>query len=291
MKYVHITDTHLDFLFDPSLLDYQEAMVRAHFKSLDNFLEKIISSSERDILLTGDISSGTYIQSHLEYIGNFFKENKRRLFFVLGNHDFYDSSFKKVKEEVKSVVETEKFKNVLFYLSSKSFFDKQTKTLFVGADGWYDGEYSPFLDTTVEMNDYYTIVELNALRTKSVALLREECKCLSLADARQVKIDIEFGIAAFSPEKIIVLTHVPPFKELSTHKGKISNETWLPCFTSKFFGDMILKVAQNNRGINFHLFCGHSHDKAEYKPLTNLTCFTGHSEYNAPEKSISIVEI
>lgn len=291
MKYLHITDTHLDFLFSPMFFDTQEAMVKDHFQKVDNFLKKVISTSDKNILLTGDISTGRFIQSHIEYIGNMFKKHQKRLFFVLGNHDFYHSSFAKVRNEIQQTVSQKKFKGILYYLTNKSYYDAATKTLFVGSDGWYDGEYSPFLETTVQMNDYYIVEELNLIRIKSVPALREECKRLSSVAASQVRSDIEFGIAAYSPEKIIILTHVPPFRELSTHKGKVSNETWLPCFSSKFFGDMILETAQKNTGIKFHLFCGHSHDRAEYQPLDNLVCLTGPSEYSRPEESMSTVEI
>lgn len=291
MKYLHITDTHLDFLFSPAFFNTEEAMIKDHFAKVDSFLKKILVTEAKHVLLTGDISSGRFIQSHIEYMGNMFQKHQKKLFFILGNHDYYHSSFSKVKNEIKTLTSQKKFKNTLHYLTNKSYYDSSTKTLFVGSDGWYDGEYSPFLSSTVNMNDYYIIEELNSLRMKSVPALREECKRLSKVAARQVKDDIDFGVTAYSPEKIIVLTHVPPFRELSTHKGIISNEEWLPCFSSKFFGDMLLETAAKNKEIKFQLFCGHSHDKAEYQPLENLCCHTGPSEYGCPEKSISIIEI
>ena len=284
MKYLHITDTHFDHLFSPAFFDTQEAMIQDHFKKLDSFINSINSGKEKNIFLTGDISSGRFIKTHLEYLGK--KLTNKKLFFVLGNHDFYHSSFETVNEEVKDLLSLEEYKDKLIYLENQSYYDNLSQVLIVGANGWYDGEYSPFVSSTVKMNDYYIIKELNSIRIKSVPALREECKRLSTVAATKIKTDIENGIKQYSPKKVVILTHVPPFKELSTYKGKISNDEWLPCFSSKFFGDTVLETVSNYKEIQFCLFCGHSHDEAYFNPCENIQCRTGKSEYGSPEKSI-----
>ncbi len=67
------------------------------------------------------------------------------------------------------------------------------------------------------------------------------------------------------------LTHIPPFKEACLYQGKISGDDWLPFFGSKASGDVLLEIAQQNHDIEFLVLCGHTHGKACYSPLNNLT--------------------
>lgn len=56
-------------------------------------------------------------------------------------------------------------------------------------------------------------------------------------DASALRNDLEKA-RNLKPKLIIVLTHVPPFKEACLHKGKISDDDWLPYFSSKVMGDI-----------------------------------------------------
>ena len=88
---------------------------------------------------------------------------------------------------------------------------------------------------------------------------------------------------AHDPKKIIVLTHVPPFKEACQHEGKISDDNWLPYFSSKIMGDVLMRTAQENPSINFLVLCGHTHSEAFFQPLENLTIKAGKAQYYQPE--------
>lgn len=84
------------------------------------------------------------------------------------------------------------------------------------------------------------------------------------------------------PKTIIILTHVPPFKESCQHEGKISDDNWLPYFSSKIMGDVLLPAAEENPSINFQVYCGHTHSESSYHPLHNLTIKAGKAEYYRP---------
>ena len=60
-------------------------------------------------------------------------------------------------------------------------------------------------------------------------------------------------------KKIILLMHVAPFDGVCWHEGKISDSNWMPCFTSKVIGDVILPIAKDNQQIDFFVLCGHTH--------------------------------
>ena len=53
---------------------------------------------------------------------------------------------------------------------------------------------------------------------------------------------------AINPDikKIIIATHVPPFPECCLHKGKQSDQNWLPYFASKAMGDVVSSFAKKN---------------------------------------------
>ena len=97
----------------------------------------------------------------------------------------------------------------------------------------------------------------------------------------EVKNDLAQAIEQ-RPKKIIVLTHVPPFKEVCLHNGQISDDGWLPYFSSKVMGDVLMPFANDNPSIDFLVLCSHTHSDAHYQPLANLTVKTGKAEYYHP---------
>ena len=65
-------------------------------------------------------------------------------------------------------------------------------------------------------------------------------------------------------------------------EGEISNDDYLPFFSSKITGEVLLKVAKANPEIEFLILCGHTHSSSYYKPLNNLTVKAGGVEYGKP---------
>lgn len=86
-------------------------------------------------------------------------------------------------------------------------------------------------------------------------------------------------------------THVPPFRENSVYCGKISNDVWMPCFSSKILGDKLLDLSENYKNINFKVYCGHSHGNAIHQPRLNLTSTTGYAKYEFPWLGITSLNI
>lgn len=106
---------------------------------------------------------------------------------------------------------------------------------------------------------------------------------LADADAHQLSKNLDQAIKKHHPKKIIVLTHVPPFKEACLHEGEISNDDWLPYFSSQATGDILKQIAEDNKEIEFLVLCGHTHSEATYEPLENLKVKVGKAEYFQPE--------
>ena len=104
-----------------------------------------------------------------------------------------------------------------------------------------------------------------------------------LADA-DAKILNQTLMQAVSPavKKIIIATHVPPFPECCLHKGKQSDENWLPYFASQATGNIISTFSHKNPEIDILVLCGHTHSSALFKPSTNLEIKAGSAQYYSP---------
>lgn len=112
--------------------------------------------------------------------------------------------------------------------------------------------------------------------------LLEKMQELADIDAKNLQQDLLLAIKQ-NPKKIIVLTHVPPFKEACMHEGKISDDEWMPYFTSKATGDVLIQIAKENASIEFLVLCGHTHSEANFQALNNLTVRAGSAEYGYPK--------
>src|SRR5215213_9460740 len=81
---------------------------------------------------------------------------------------------------------------------------------------------------------------------------------------------------------IILATHVPPFREACWHQGKISDGDWLPHFTCKAVGDVLLEIMKENPDHKLTVLCGHTHGGGEAQVLPNLKVLTGAARYGRP---------
>ena len=155
-------------------------------------------------------------------------------------------------------------------------------TLLLGEDCWADGRYGNYVDSRVMLNDSHMIQELRESSMIGKCRLLDAMQKLADSDAARLKKKLQSAIQEHSPKRIIVLVHLPPFKERCMHEGKISNDEYLPLFASKKTGDVLLKVAKSNPEIEFKVLCGHTHSSSYYKPLDNLTVKAGGVEYGKP---------
>lgn len=113
--------------------------------------------------------------------------------------------------------------------------------------------------------------------------LLEAMQKLADRDAARLKSNLQLALDQHHPKKIIILTHVPPFKEACYHEGKMSNDDFLPFFSSKATGDVIMEMAKAHSDINFYVLCGHSHCYAYWQGLDNLIVKAGDVVYGKPD--------
>ena len=223
------------------------------------------------MLITGDIANSKTIINILRELSSALP--KQSIYFVLGNHDFYDTSIASIRNEVSEFCKTI---NNLHYLTTSSPVPTSIQNVYLaGTDGWYDARNGDYDSSPIILNDFIYIDELReAYQTSRIALKL----CLeSLADDYAKDLDRKLN----QIESGIVLTRVPPFPEISLYNGKISNSSCLPFFSSKAIGDILLK----HSGKKLLVLCGHRHHEAEYR-VGNMLMRCCKAEYNSPDFTI-----
>lgn len=261
-KIAWLTDIHLNFL-EP--------------EARKVFYQRVADTHADTILITGDISEATNV---CELLTEFNTVADKDIYFVLGNHDYYRGNVTKVRREIHQLCNKNK---KLHWLGKPEIIELANKTILIGHDGWADTRYGDFDHSPVVLNDSRYIAELFQASSLGKTKLKKEMQRLADADATMLEKTLREAIIKNNPNKIIIGTHVPPFKECCLYRGNPSDENWQPFYSSKATGDVISTAAKNYPAMNFLVLCGHTHTKYTIKPLANLEVRVGGAEYYRPE--------
>jgi predicted phosphohydrolase len=254
---------------------YSESKVR-------NFCDDIRDTKPNSVLITGDISIAPMVELHLGWMEKYLPDLP--IYFVLGNHDYYDGSFLNLRGSIKKLDGTN---GRLVWLNTQGVVALTEKTALVGHDGWYDGGYGNWHASRLIMNDYHVIQEMR-LKPQDVIYAKMQELAQECAD----HINTHVREAAKTFPKVLFATHVPAFRNNSrAPDGRPSDPSWLPNMSSKKAGDALVQAAMNHRDVQFTCLSGHTHTKWEESYLPNLKEITGDAEYGVPSKSIRIIEV
>lgn len=263
MSYKWITDIHLNFVRDQS----------NRFKFYDELRHA------DGIIISGDISDGNTVAEYLVEMADYIQ---KPIYFVLGNHDYYHSDVATMRYKMSELNNT-----YLIYLTDcTDIIELQPKIYLCGIDGWGDSREGDFASTTVRLNDSNFIQDLYYAESfGGKELLGRTMEKLSDDDSTLLLRKIEDILRHDNyPEEIIIVTHVPPFKEACLYQGKQSSDDFLPFFCNKQLGQYLYEVALRYFDIQFTVLCGHTHGKAgPYRKLNNLKVEVGGAEYYSPQ--------
>jgi predicted MPP superfamily phosphohydrolase len=227
-------------------------------------------------LISGDIAEAPNVANLLSEMAD---DVKKPVYFVLGNHDYYRGQVNEVRDAMINLTNAH---DKLFWLPSSGIQKIDDNVILLGQDGWADGRFGDYQNSRVAINDSRMIADLFQAKILGKFQLLEKMQELADADAMLLQRDLNLA-ASKNPKKIIVLTHVPPFKESCMHMGEISDDNWLPYFSCKVIGDVLMEAANKNPSIDFLVLCGHTHSKSNFQPLPNLRVIAGKAEYRYPE--------
>jgi Icc protein len=256
MRLIWITDLHLD--------STDKDRVR-------KFFQVVIAEKPDALLIGGDISNGINSLLHLKHLARLIK---KPFYFVLGNHDFYFGSIYQIRAIAHQA--NKEFEHA-HYLTDSGVIGLTNRTALVGHDGWNDAREGDFLTSSIMLHDYLLIDELKNLNP------RERMEMLhKLGDEAAESLRKVLLTALPFYERVIILTHTPPFREACLYEGEICDDDWAPHFVSKAVGEMLVEVVSNYPDKEVLVLCGHSHHRADRQILPNLRVLAGHCDVGNP---------
>ena len=211
------TDTHYNFLRVPGGV---------------KMFGKYLADENKDatgLIVSGDIATAKSLTFNLHELADGFG---KPIYFILGNHDYYHSSFTEVDKEMGKIIN----KNLHWLRSKPVVLGDVT---IVGVDNWYDGRYGA-TDSRVALNDWMDIKDLMFMNHPSVLLTKIQARADLMAELLQK--DLE----KVTTSNVVIVVHVPPYDMSAWHEGHMSEPDWMPWFSSKITGIMIDNFAEKN---------------------------------------------
>jgi predicted phosphohydrolase len=230
------------------------------------------------LVVSGDIAESTSLVGTLHEMAAVLRQP---IYFVLGNHDYYHGSVAATRRSVAAAVVGSRF---LVYLSGADVVELAPGSALVGHDGWGDARLGDFEASDVVLNDFFLIDELRQGRnrlTVNKPRLREVLQALGDEAAAHLKRVLPRAAARYP--HVIVITHVPPFRNAAWYQGHPSGDDYLPFFACKAAGDTLLDAARAHPDCRFVVLCGHTHGGGQVQILANLRVVTGPAEYGEPQ--------
>jgi 3',5'-cyclic-AMP phosphodiesterase len=240
-----LTDIHLNFL-------------RPH--ALEAFYDRVKAEQPDAVLVTGDIAES---DSYGKFLDDLAQRTGAAVYFVLGNHDYYRSSIRTVREEAS------RMKRVT-WLPSAAPVQLTPRVTMIGIDGWGDARCGD-TSSKVQLSDWNLIDEFK--KVKDVTARIETLQRLGGNEARALKDRLSHVPPA--PPELLVLTHVPPFPEACVYDDQPSEPAWLPWFTCIATGEILGAYAAANPATQITVLCGHSHGIGTFQAAPNLVVHTG----------------
>ena len=273
-RLVWLTDLHLNFVTEDQI---------------PPLAEEIRNQKPSAVLIGGDLGEADSWEAYLHQLDELLRVP---LYFVLGNHDYYGGSIHAVRERARQFNGES---NRLHWLPASGFISLDSQTALVGHGGWGDARAADFFRSRVLLNDYYLISELKAAAGIPVdqtnwpggepsAVLNTGLanKLHELGDETARHFREVVPRALERHEHVIVLMHVPPFREACWHDGRISDDNWAPHFCSIAAGEALTDIMKRHPLKKMTVLCGHTHSRGEAWPLPNLTVYTGQAKYGHP---------
>jgi calcineurin-like phosphoesterase family protein len=241
-----LTDIHLNFLRPLALRGFYDAVKAEHPDAL---------------LVTGDIAESDTLVKVLDELA---EHTGAALYFVLGNHDFYRSNIRVVRDQCA------RLKRATYLPAAAAPIRLTERVVMIGIDGWGDARCGD-LESKVQLSDWNLIEDFRRYKTDIPGRI-EALKRLGNNEARALR---ERLASVPETRELLVLTHVPPYPEACVYEGEQSSDAWLPWFTCIATGEVLREWAAEHPQTQTTVLCGHSHGIGTFRAAPNLEVRTG----------------
>ena len=255
-KLAWVTDIHLNFLVS---------------EQRDKFIRTIAAHEPDLLLISGDIGEANDFGEYLQEIETGLQ---KPIYFILGNHDFYRSSWNEVRKQTQRLANDSRY---LSWLTGLGVVRINQNTALIGHEGWADARYGDFDRSIIMMNDHLYIRDFLGLNQAALKYRLQKMGDTIAAELTQV---LQKALRDY--RHVILLTHVPPVDLACRHDGRIADANWLPHFSCRALGDALLAVMGAHPDQQLTVLCGHTHSMSLVKMSDNITVLTGEAEYGAP---------
>ena len=247
MRATWLTDIHLNFLRP---------------LALQQFYDRVKAEQPEALLVTGDIGEA---DSAIRFVDELGAQTGAPVYFVLGNHDYYRSSIRIVREQAQRASKHGT------YMPAVEPIRITERTVMLGVDGWGDAQCGD-LSSPVQLSDWNLIEDFRRARGDRAARC-EILQRLGANEGRALRELLERVPA--DARAVLVLTHVPPFPGACIYGGQQSDPSWLPWFTCIATGEALADYADAHPDTQITVLCGHTHGVGTYRPWPNLEIRTG----------------
>lgn len=262
MKLGFATDIHLDAIRKYDQKGYPDQRLAG---------ERLAEGHDA-LVVTGDISTGEKFKAHFRA---FCAGAKVPVYFVLGNHDFWDAP----ESDVRATAAT--FPG---YLDTAGVVELTPGAALVGRSGWYDTLSGHPNESRIEVDDWLRTSRLVAPYSSRIPhLLHKACQKWSEEEAEKAIPVLEAAAASY--QRVYFATHFPVFRNACfAPDGKldIPERGWWPWSINTTLGHAIREVTDRHPNNDFTVLTGHTHGGGRAQISENLTCIAGKAQYGYP---------
>lgn len=244
-KLLWLSDIHLD---------------QAQDEEKRRFFSRLESSHCDAVMVTGDIATSGHLIANLSEISRVFGTTP--VMFVLGNHDYFGSSFSEVDSGVEKLCKTHRN---LVALGKGEIIELSPDTALVGHRGWFDGLAGAGARTRVASADRYHISDFTGVDRAGYFRKLRELGRESAVYFRRV-----LPAALLQHRTVLVATHVPPFTQALRHAGTHCHWQRQPFFSNRAAGNAIVGISRRFGHRRIVVHAGHSHSPATVSLSPNL---------------------
>lgn len=266
LRYAWLSDTHMNMSVLPFLK-------RLH-------LLGIRRAAPDGIFITGDISSGGWIESDLRFLA---KNFDGPIYFVLGNHDYHGRHIASVHSDIRRLCDEQKN---LVWMTDAGIISLNEDVALIGTEGWYDarlGDPNLLRWTT----DWVLTFDFRHMEghDERLEVWRQMARASSLLVEERLRAALE------SHKTVYVLTHFPPWKEATRDVGTVMEPFWLPYNTNTVMGEAIERAVDGRRKKRVVVLAGHTHTPCRIRVTNSIECAVARSTYwgsVSPEETIIV---
>ena len=251
-----LTDLHLEF---------------CSHRTRSHLYQAINQAAGEIVVITGDLSAGPH---RLAQYTELAEQIRKPVYFVLGNHDRYDTTFANADSVVARV--TKLFSHMI-RLDGSQVIPLNRSVALVGVDGWADGLGGEGPATKARIDDFYQILDF---ATEPERRVFREMKERARKYSQALKPSLFKALKQY--QTTIIATHVPPYEDAAWHEGLPSSPDYQPFFSSPTMGNLITAAAAAHPGKSVLVLCGHTHSPGIYRSGSVLV-ITGGARYGYPE--------